>query len=220
MKLNERTLTVLKNFASINSGLVIRSGKVQKTVSPENTILVEAQLEDDFPETFGIYELNNFLGNVTTLSNPELDFAADSVVIKDGDIELNFLGSSTNLIYSPPEGKSLVMKDSDATFNLTHSTLQKLMRLANMNDLTHINIVGKGGEIYLKANDPKNDTSNSVSTKVGDYEGKDFSVLLKADNLKLIPDDYTVQVKVGGFTYWSNKSGTLKYYISLEKEKK
>jgi hypothetical protein len=189
-------------------------------VSPESTILVEAQLDDDFPENFGIYELNTFLGNVTTLSSPELTFSAESVVIKDGDIELNFLGASTNLIISPPEGKSLVMKACDASFNLSHSTLQKLMRLANMNDLTHINIVGKSGEIYLKANDPKNDTSNSVSTKVGDYDGTDFSVLLKVDNLKMIPDDYTVELKVGGFTCWTNKNGTLKYFISLEKDKK
>ena len=64
MKMNERTLTVLKNFASINSGVVLRPGLVQKTVSPESTILVEAHLEDDFTETFGIYDLNQFLGNV------------------------------------------------------------------------------------------------------------------------------------------------------------
>ena len=39
MKLNENTLTVLKNFASINSGLVIRKGKVQRTISPDETVL-------------------------------------------------------------------------------------------------------------------------------------------------------------------------------------
>ena len=67
MKLNENTLSVLKNFSSINSGLVLQRGNVQKTISPEKSILVEAELEDVIPEQFGIYDLNQFLGNVTTL---------------------------------------------------------------------------------------------------------------------------------------------------------
>jgi len=76
MNLNERTLSVLKNFATINSGIVIRKGNVQKTINPEQTILVEATLDDAFPETFGIYDLNQFLGNVTTLNNPSLSFTS------------------------------------------------------------------------------------------------------------------------------------------------
>ena len=88
MKLSEQTLTVLKNFASINSGVVLQKGNVQKTISPEQTILFEAKLEDNIPEPFGIYDLNQFLGNVTTLKNPELTFSDKSVIMDDGDIQL------------------------------------------------------------------------------------------------------------------------------------
>ena len=57
MKLSENTLTVLKNFASINGGVVLSAGKIQKTISPEKSILVQASIDDDIPTSFGIYEI-------------------------------------------------------------------------------------------------------------------------------------------------------------------
>jgi hypothetical protein len=208
----------LKNFAQINSGIVLRKGKTLRTVSLENTILAEANVDEDFTETFGIYELNDFLGNVTTLTNPELTFTSESVLMKDGDIEFNYMASSLNLIVSPPEDKSIAMKDPDVSFDISQSNLQKLLRLAAMNDLTHISISNKNGGIYLQTLAVKNDTSNSVSLRVADYDGADFKSLIKVDNLKMISDDYKVVLKIGGFTSWTNKSGTLKYFIALEKK--
>lgn len=218
MKLSERTLSILKNFAQINSGIVLRKGKTIRTVSLENTILAEASVDEDFTETFGIYELNDFLGNVTTLTNPELTFTTESVLMKDGDIEFNYMASSLNLIVSPPEDKSIAMKDPDVSFDISQSNLQKLLRLAAMNDLTHISISNKNGGIYLQTLAVKNDTSNSVSLRVADYDGVDFKSLIKVENLKMISDDYKVVLKIGGFTSWTNKSGTLKYFIALEKK--
>jgi len=218
MKLNERTLTVLKNFAGINSGVVLRKGKVQKTMSPEQTILVEAQLEDDLPEVFGIYDLNQFLGNVTTLSSPDMVFTENSVIMNDGELSLNYYSCSTNLIISPPEGKDLVMKDADVTFDLSQATLQKLLKLAAMNNLPNISVIGKGGELRLQTHEVKNDTSNFASIKIDEYTGADFSVSFKTENLKLIPDDYEVQIKVGGFSSFTNKTKTLKYFIAMEKK--
>lgn len=218
MKLNERTLTVLKNFAGINSGVVLRKGKIQKTMSPEQTILVEAHLEDDLPEVFGIYDLNQFLGNVTTLSSPDMVFTENSVIMNDGELSLNYYSCSTNLIISPPEGKDLVMKDADVTFDLSQATLQKMLKLAAMNNLPNISVIGKGGELRLQTHEVKNDTSNFASIKIDEYTGNDFNVSFKTENLKLIPDDYEVQIKVGGFSSFTNKTKTLKYFIAMEKK--
>jgi hypothetical protein len=218
MKLNERTLTVLKNFAGINSGVVLRKGKVQKTMSPEQTILVEAHLEDDLPEVFGIYDLNQFLGNVTTLSSPDMVFTENSVIMNDGELSLNYYSCSTNLIISPPEGKDLVMKDADVTFDLSQATLQKMLKLSAMNNLPNISVIGKGGELRLQTHEVKNDTSNFASIKIGEYAGADFNVSFKTENHKLIPDDYEVQIKVGGFSSFTNKTKTLKYFVAMEKK--
>ena len=215
MKLSENTLSVLKNFASINSGVVLNNGKVQKTISPEKSILVEAILEDDIPSKFGIYDLNQFLGNVTTLRNPELTFTNEDVTLDDGDLALTYHACSPNLIISPPE-KELVLKTVDVTFSLPNATLQKLLKVATMNNLPNLTVVGKDGELRLKIHERANDTSNHGSVKIGDYAGQDFTASFKTDNLKLLPNDYNVEIQKGAFAKFENAAKTLKYFIALE----
>lgn len=215
MKLSENTLSVLKNFASINSGVVLNSGKTQKTISPEKSILVEATLEDDIPNQFGIYDLNQFLGNVTTLRNPELTFNKDNVKLDDGELSFNYHACSANLIITPPD-KELVLKNVDVTFSLPNVTLQKLLKVATMNSLPNLSVVGKNGELHLKIHEKSNDTSNSGTIKIGDYAGQDFTATFKTDNLKLLPDDYNVEIQKGAFAKFENVAGNLKYFIALE----
>lgn len=215
MNLSENTLAVLKNFSTINSGVVLNSGKTQKTISPEKSILVEATLEDNIPSQFGIYDLNQFLGNVTTLKNPELTFSDDSVTIDDGDLSLTYHACPVNLIITPPD-KELTLKNVDVKFDLSNSTLSKLLKLASMNSLPNLTVVGKNGELRLKIHEKSNDTSNHGSVKIGDYAGNDFFASFKTENLKLIPDDYVVEIQNGAFAKFVNKTGNLKYFIALE----
>ena len=171
MKLTDFAMTVLKNFASINSGVVLHPGSIQKTMSPEKSILVEAEFEDAIPCKFGIYDLNQFLGNVSTLDNPDLEFTDKVLSMKDGTFNLNYFSCSPELIISPPN-KELVMKDPDVSFELSNTVLSKLLRIAAMNSLPNLSIVGKGGELTLVVNDRSNDLSNSANTKVGDWGGE------------------------------------------------
>jgi len=217
MKLTDRTLSVMKNFAGINSGIVLRKGNIQKTISPEQTILVEAHLEDDFPDTFGVYDLNQFLGNVSALNGPELEFTSDVVKMNDGEIELNYHACSPNLIISPPEGKDLVMKSPDLTFALSQASLNKILKIGAMNNLPNISIIGNKDGLFVRSHELKNDTSNFANMRISDHNGEDFIVTFKTENLRLIPDNYDVQIKIGGFSCWTNTSKTLKYFIAMEK---
>jgi hypothetical protein len=215
MKLSENTLAVLKNFASINSGVVLGAGKAQRTISPEKSILVEATLDDDIPTQFGIYDLNQFLGNLTTLRNPELTFSKEGVVLDDGELSFEYRACSANLIITPPE-KELVLKSVDVTFSLPNDTLQKLLKVATMNGLPNLSVVGKNGELLLKIHERANDTSNSGTIKIGEYAGQDFTASFKTDNLKLLPNDYNVEIQKGAFAKFENAAKTLKYFIALE----
>ena len=215
MKLSENTLSVLKNFSSINSGIVLQKGNLQKTISPEKSILVEAEVEDVLPEQFGIYDLNQFLGNISTLNNPDLTFTDNAVLMNDGDIKFNYYSCSTNLIVSPPD-KELKLKQVDVSFSLTNAILTKLLRLAAMNNLTHLSVVGKNGEIRLQTHEKANDTSNYASFKLNDYTGEDFTASFKVENIKLIPGDYDVEIQLGAFAKFVSKSCKIKYFIALE----
>ena len=82
MKISADTLSILKNFASINTGLVFRKGTTIKTISSNKNILAEATITEDMPQDFGIYDLNKFL---TVLSlhkeEPELEITSKTAVI-------------------------------------------------------------------------------------------------------------------------------------------
>lgn len=215
MKLSENALTILKNFATINSGMVLNQGKTQKTISPQKSILAEATLEDELPSKFGIYDLNQFLGNVTTLKNPELTFKEESVVIDDGELALTYHACSSNLIITPPD-KELALKSVDVSFNLSNASLQKLLKIAVMNNLPNLTVEGKNGGLYLIIHEKTNDSSIEGSIKIGDYAGKDFTSTFKIENLKLVPDSYRVEIQNGAFAKFENEAGTLKYWIALE----
>ena len=215
MKLTEQTLNILKNFSTINDGFVFRKGTVQRTMSSNKAIMVEAVIEEDFPLEFGIYDLSQFLGNVTTLNDPELTFSNESVIIDDGDMILNYYKCSSNLIISPPD-KTLLLKKIDVTFDLSADTLKKLLRLAMMNNLPNVTVQGKNGELRLKTHEKKSDTSNFAYTKIANHTGDDFSISFKTDNLKLIPDDYSVEIMIDGFAKLTNKTGNIKCFVAVE----
>lgn len=215
MKLSDNTLSVLKNFASINSGIVLKPGRTQKTIDAEKSILVEAILEDDIPTEFGIYDLNQFLGIFTFLKSPEVTFGDNLIVLEEGPLSVTYRGCSTNLIITPPD-KELVLKNITARFSLPNATSQKLIKVATMINLPNLSVIGKDGDLLLKIHEKANDTSNDGVQKVGDYAGPDFTATFKTDNLKLMPDDYDVEIQAGAFAKFVNVNNNLKYFIALE----
>ncbi len=215
MKLSDNTLTILKNFATVNGGVVLKPGNFQRTVSADKAILVEATLEDTFPNEFGIYDLNQFLGNVTMIKNPDLNFKKELVVMSDGELALDYGACNPTLIIAPPD-KELVLKSVDVKFLLPNAIFQKLTKLAVMNSLPNLSVIGKDGELRLKIHEKSNDTSNKGTVKIGDYAGKDFAATFNAENLKLLPMDYNVEIQEGAFAKFVSTDGKLRYFVALE----
>lgn len=216
MKLSENTLSILKNFASINSSIVLKPGKFQRTMSVDKCVLAEVTLEEEIPTIFGIYDLPQFLGNLSAMDKPEIDIQDSIAKIKDGVVNMNYYSCSPNLVTTPPD-KSLEIKQVDVAFKLTNEMLQKLLRLAAMNDLPHLTVVGKNGKLVIKAHERANDTSNSATIELGDYEGADFEKSFKAENLKMLPNDYDVSINLASFAMFENKAKNIRYFVSSEK---
>ena len=83
MELNEATLQILKNLASINSNIVIDEGNTIKTISEAKNILSEATIEEIIPQKFGVYDLNEFLGVLGLVDKPSLKFTENYATIND-----------------------------------------------------------------------------------------------------------------------------------------
>lgn len=219
MKLSESALAILKNFSTINDSIVFYPGSTISTVTEGDGIFAEAEVEDVFPVEFGIYDLSNFLGNISALNDPDLTFEEKTVILDDGTFRMSYRGVSPTLITSPPQGKTVRMPDPDVTFDLSKETLLKILKLAAMNGLNNLSVVGEAGTIHIRTQDVSNPDSASVSTPVGTFSGEDFVAVFKTENLKMLPDDYVVSLKKGFFAQFVSKTRKLSYSIGMDVKK-
>ena len=215
MKLSDNTLTVLKNFAGINNSILVKEGSRLRTISVAKNILAEADIKEDFPRDFAIYDLNQFLNGLSLHQDPEMDFSPDSyVTIREGKRRVKYFYADPNVIISPPE-KAIQLPSQDVCFQLDSITLEKLLKAAAVYQLPDLCAVGDAGVIKLVVRDKKNDTSNEFAIVVGETD-KEFTFNFKVENIKIIPGAYDVVVSSKLLSKFTNSTHDLKYYIALE----
>ena len=215
MKLSEKTLTLLKNFSTINQSILFKKGNSLRTISVMKNILAEAQIDEDLPKDFGIYDLNQFLNGLGLHQSPELDFQDDSyVLIKEGKMRSKYFFADPNVIVTPPD-KEITLPSDEASFELSTSQLDKLLKAAAIYQLADLSVVGGEGVVKVLVRDKKNDTSNDFSIIVGETEST-FSFNFKVENIKILPGTYNVVVSQRLLSRFTSKNQDLTYYIALE----
>ncbi len=215
MKLSDKTLTLLKNFSSINQSILFKKGKSLRTISVMKNILAEATIDEEFPKDFGIYDLNQYLNGLGLHNNPELDFANDGyVVIREGKSRTKYFFADPNVIVTPPE-KEITLPSEDVSFELSTSQLDKLLKAAAIYQLPDLAVVGGEGVVKILVRDKKNDTSNDYSVVVGETDST-FSFNFKVENIKIVPGTYDVVVSQKLLSRFTCRDYDLKYFIALE----
>ena len=215
MKLSEKTLSLLKNFSTINQSILFKHGSKLRTISVMKNILAEATVAEEFPKDFGIYDLNQFLNGLGLYNNPELDFTNEGyVVIKEGRSRSKYFFADAGCIITPPD-KSIELPGEDVTFELSTDQLDKLLKAAAIYQLADLSVVGGDGVVKVLVRDKKNDTSNSFSIAVGETEST-FSFNFKVENIKILPGTYNIVVSQKLLSRFTAKNYDLTYYIALE----
>ena len=215
MKLSDNTLNILKNFAGINNSILVKQGTQLRTISVAKNILAEAQIGEEFPRDFAIYDLNQFLNGLGLHQDPEMDFSPDSYLsIREGKRRVKYFYADPNVIISPPD-KEITLPSEDVHFQLESTSLEKLLKAAAVYQLPDLSAVGGDGVVKLVVRDKKNDTSNEFAVVVGETD-KVFSFNFKVENIKIIPGAYDVVVSSKLLSRFTNSQHDLKYYIALE----
>ena len=215
MKLSDNALAILKNFAGINNSILVKQGNKLRTISVAKNILAEAEIKEDFPRDFAIYDLNQFLNGLSLHQDPDLDFNQDSFLsIKEGKRRVKYFFADPNVIIAPPE-KEITLPSQDVCFQLDSVTLEKLTKAAAVYQLPDMSAIGENGVIKLVVRDKKNDTSNEYAIVVGETSD-DFEFNFKVENIKIIPGAYEVVVSSKLLSQFTNTQHNLKYYIALE----
>ena len=215
MNLCDNTLGILKNFAGINNSILVKEGNQLRTISVAKNILAEAEIDEDFPRQFGIYDLNQFLNGLSLHQDPDLDFSEESyLTIREGKRRVKYFFADPQVIVAPPE-KEITLPSQDVCFQLDSTALDKLLKEAAVYQLPDLSAVGDAGVVKLVVRDKKNDTSNEFAVVVGETDKK-FTFNFKVENIKIIPGAYNVVVSQKLLSKFTNTNFNLKYYIALE----
>tara|TARA_R100000005_G_C4963497_1_gene179257 strand:+ start:410 stop:1093 length:684 start_codon:yes stop_codon:yes gene_type:complete len=215
MKLSDKTISLLKNFSSINQSILFKEGNKLRTISVMKNILAEATVSEDFTKDFGVYDLNQFLNGLSLYQNPELDFKNDGyVVMKEGKSRSKYFFADPNVIVSPPD-KDISLPSEDVCFEVSTDQLDKLLKASSIYQSPDLSAIGENGVIKLVVRDKKNDTSNDYSVIVGETDNE-FCFNFKVENIKILPGTYEVVVSQKLLSRFTAKNSDLTYYIAME----
>ena len=216
--LSEDTINVLKNFATINPNLVFTPGQKVKTISEAKTIMAQADIVEDMPREFGIYDLNGFLSVYNLVEQPSLEFEDKSVLINGANNQVvRYFFSETEILTTPQ--KDIQMPDAELGFTLTEEILNQIRKAAAVLGHTELSLKGDNGVITASVVDTKDNTSNSFSYELDRDNAcvESFNFIVSIPNLKLLPGDYFVSISSKLISNWTNNNYPIEYFIALEK---
>ena len=219
MKLSSNTISVLKNYASINQNLVIKEGKEITTMSAMKNIVARAEVEEEFPQEVAIYDLNEFLSALSLFKSPNLQFQDTYVNITEENnpkTSLKYFYSDPSVVTTP--SKMITMPSNEVTFTLESATLSNITKAAAVIGSADLVLENSSGTPSLTVKDKKNDTANSYSMGVETKGEGNFSFFFKVENLKLIDGKYNVEVSSKNISHIKNQSTPIEYWIALEPE--
>ena len=218
MELTEKTMQVLKNYATINPNIVITEGNVIKTVSEAKNVLSSVELDVTFPQTFGIYELSEFLSVLSLVDSPRLKFEDSYVLVTDsaGRSRIKYFYSDIDMLTTP--SKDIIMPETEVKFTLDSATLSSIKRAASVLGHTEMSVTASDGVVSLSVIDNNDRTSNVYSIDVdGVFAEEKFNFIFNISNLKMVDGDYEVGISKKLISHFVNKENGIEYWCALEK---
>ena len=214
MKLSKETLSVLKNFATINGNILIKTGNRLSTISAQKNVMASTTVSENFDSDFGIYDLNEFLGVYSLFADdPELAFDEKFVTVANGKSKVKDFAADPSVLASPT--KDALPVDEDIKFDLSRSAYDMIMKTSSVLRSNDVSFIGKDGNITVVVADKKNATSNSWDSVVGQTD-KEFKVNFRIDNFKMLEGDYEVSISKKRISKFASKMNDLTYFIAVE----
>ena len=218
MKVTDRTMQVLKNFATINSNIFIEEGNVLRTVSESKTVLSRAEIDMQFPKSFGIYDLGEYLGVMGLVDSPNVDFSDDYVTVSDeaGRTKIKYFYSSPDILTTVQ--KDISSPSEDAWFTLDRDTRLKITRAAATLGHSEMIVTVVDGIVTLTVTDPEDTTANAFSVAVdGESTTDDLNAVISISNLKMMEGDYRVSLSSKMISHFVNTESNSQYWVALQK---
>lgn len=218
VSISNDTLSVLRNFSSINPNVVLKPGQEVKTISEAKNILAVADITEDFPTEMGIYDLNEFLSVVNLVNDPQLSFADNHVDVVGGNSKVKYFFSDSSILTTPQ--KDITMPDCEVTVSFTDDILSQIRKAASALGHSEMSISATEDGVNIKVFDSKDSSANIYNIQLANdagYKEGQFEFVININNLKLLDGDYEVNISSKLISEWKNTTKPVRYYIALEK---
>lgn len=204
--------------------MLFKAGSILSTVSGQRTILAKANIKENIPKDFGIFDLNNFLSVLSLFKDgAELSFDEKNVIFNNKNSSIQYRFASEEMIYDE-KNRELINAgkvppvNKDVSFVLTQEDFEWLLKTANVLASPNISVESDGNSVKLVCCDVKNDSCNKHYMDLPDVDcgGKSFSLVFKSETLKIIPKTYNVDISFSGISKFTDADDILTYWIALE----
>jgi len=212
MKFSERTITILKSFSGINKSVLLKAGNVIKTVTPEKTLVASATIPDQIPSQACVYDLSRFLSILGLYRDPDVEFHDKYFMITSGKQRTKYVYADISMIHAAPE-KDIKLPTADVQVTVSWEDMQSVIKAAGVLQFSEVAFVGQEGKFYLKAIDGNNANSDDYGVEIGSTSDE-FKIIIKTDNLKLLPQDYEVTLCAKGISEF--KSDGVTYFVAID----
>lgn len=218
MKLSPNTLAILKNFALINKGIVLKPGSTLRTIHEMNAVFAEATIEEEIPAEVAIHDLNNWLNVVSMFNAPEFEFAPEHMLITDANSKLSgtYAWAGLGMVKTPPE-KKIKMAQNTIEFTLSEENVNSLMKAITVLDKPEIVIVSDGSDVTISTENLKEPHGNIITLHVDAVtNGAKCRMIIQKDYMKLLKGNYDVSVSKGVVRFVNTSGVPLTYWMAPE----
>ena len=230
MKLSNEIKDVLNNFQSINSNIAIgEEGGFIRTMSVSKTLMAKANVIPEtpyeWPYTFGIYDLGEFLACLNMFDDPTLAFDDNKkfVNITDGITSFKYYFSEIDILTVPTQDINL--ECDDLHFTLTHEELNQLRKASATLKTSNLSIRKSDSALFIECVilDKQNPTSNQFKMNVANCDintSAEFDFVFDINNFKFKPaaeyvfgidKKQVALIKAGNTDYWVALDKTTTY---------
>lgn len=222
MILSANTLKSLQNFATINPNiLVTKDSNIIKTVAEAKNIMAMVETDDTFDETFGIFDLNEFLSAVSIIPNPDFTFGSEYVTIKSAssNSSIKYFCANPSILTSPTS--DIKDPEYEITLELTNGHINSIKKAASVLGHDRFSFVKEGSnEVYVQVADVNNKSSNVYREAIGEVnDSSSFQFNFLINNLKILPGDYVVDLSSKLISRWELVSAgapKMTYWLAIE----
>ena len=226
MKFSKNLIELLKNYNTLNQGIKFLEGDKLSSISVNKATYAEATLhpEDMITHKFSVFDLSEFMSTLSLFKQPELVFKDEWFEIDSPEeqqkVRYGYAIEAT--VLAPDKGVPVITPEkTDIQFNLTKVQLDQLMKAAAVMKLKDLGISKKGVRVFN--NSSTNFSGNEFNAKVDIVTDLDQEFVLKIDNMKIIPANYTVKIWTKGAVEFSTTelpiAKELRYVTALEVHK-